>query len=278
MLKQVRSLLIILFCLALAGAGALYFYTYTHEDTSPPAFQVDEDLIEVSVTDPNEVLLQGLRAYDNVDGDLTSNIRIRSISTLVNESDVTVSYIVFDEASNYATCSRTVRYTDYTPPRFSLTRPMVFNVGETVNFRDSVIVTDVRDGNISGRVRLEETTVVSNTPGSYSALLSATNNMGDTVYLPLTIRIVNSSFSMPSIELSEYLIYIPQSPERPRFRDYVLSVSDPMADDADEISRTAAKVNAKKVDPTTPGTYEVYYYYTGLSGEIATAILTVVVE
>ena len=48
--------------------------------------------------------------------------------------------------------------------------------------------------------------------------------------------------------------------------------------DADEISRTAAKVNAKKVDPTTPGTYEVYYYYTGLSGEIATAILTVVVE
>ena len=275
MLKYIRIVLVVLFCLALAGAGSLYFYNYTHEDTQPPAFSKETELVEVSVTDPQQALLRGLAAYDNVDGDVTDRIKIKSISQLVNETDVIVTYIVFDNSSNYAVCDRTARYTDYTSPRFSLSKPMLFNTGETVTFLDRISVIDQRDGNITGRLKLEESTVVSTIPGTYRAMLSATNLMGDTVYLPLTVQVVNKSVTLPTIELSEYLVYLDVGSPK-RFRSYLKGVRDPM--DSEGAFPSKVTINSKAVDTSTPGVYEVYYYYTGKSGEIGTAILTVVVE
>ena len=278
MLRFVRITLIILFCLALIGAVGLYFYRYTREDTSPPAFRSGTDLLEISVTDPADALLSDLEAYDNVDGNLTDRIRVKSISPLINETDVTVTYIVFDEASNYATCSRTVRYRDYTSPRFNIVQPLIFNVGEAVNFSSSVTVTDLRDGNISGRLKLEESTVISSTPGVYSAVLSATNRMGDTITIPLTIQIIDNSITRPSISLNKYLIYLERG-QRQNWRGYLDSVMDPLADTEDKtVPVNKVSFDATRVDSSVPGTYEVYYYYTGKSGEIATTILTVIVE
>ena len=278
MLRIVRIILIILFCLALLCAAGLYFYTYTHEDASPPVFRSGTDLLEVSVTDPDDALLQELWANDNADGDLSSRIRVKDVSGLINETDVNVTYIVFDEASNYATYTRTVRYRDYTPPRFNLLRPMIFNVGETVSFGSSVTVTDLRDGNISGRLKLEESTVISNTPGTYSAVLSATNRMGDSITLPLTVQIIDNSTTRPEITLDKYLIYVSLGAE-PNWKDYLVQITDPLSESEDKtVSLRKITINASRVDVSTPGVYEVYYYYTGISGEIATVILTVIVE
>ena len=278
MLRYVRIILIVLFCLALFGAAGLYFYIYTHEDNSPPVFRSGTDLLEVSVTDPKEALLEELWANDDVDGDLSSRIRIKDVSALFNGTDVNVTYIVFDEASNYATYTRTARYRDYTPPRFDLVRPMIFNVGETVSFSSSITVTDLLDGNISGRLKLEESTVISNTPGAYTARLSATNRMGDTITLPLTIQIIDNSTTRPAIALNKYLIYLSQG-EEADWKSFLYQVKDPLASSEDKtVSLSKVTINASKADVSTPGVYEVYYYYTGLSGEIATVILTVIVE
>ena len=62
MLRYVRIILIVLFCLALIGAAGLYFYVYTHEDNTPPVFRSGTDLLEISVTDPEEALLGELQA------------------------------------------------------------------------------------------------------------------------------------------------------------------------------------------------------------------------
>lgn len=277
MLKYTRIVLVLLFCLALVAAGGLYYYNYTHEDNTPPSFQSDAELIEVSVKDPDQALLQGLRAYDEVDGDLTDRIRVQSISTLINETDVTVSYIVFDEASNYATYRRTVRYSDYSSPRFNLNQPMIFRIGETITFTNSVSVIDIMDGDISGRTKLEKSTVIGNTPGTYSVELSATNRMGETIYLPLTVQILDNSASRPKIALTKYLVYLKQG-STPNFRRYIAGVTDPLSNSEKEISRTLVFMNESGVDMNTPGVYEVHYYYTGKSGEIATVILTVIVE
>lgn len=278
MLKYVRIFLVLFFCLALAAAVGLYAYIYTHEDTKPPAFRSSLDLVEVSMTDPPEALMQGLSAYDNVDGDLNDKIHVKSISTLINDTDVNVEYIVFDNASNYAVFSRTVRYRDYTSPRFHMLKPMIFNVGETVSYAGAVAVMDQRDGNISGRLKLEESTVISSTPGSYTAKLSATNRMGDTIYLPLTVQILDNSASRPKIALKEYLIYLERG-QTLRYRRFLQEVKDPLYPDKSEaVPLSLVSVNDSNVDPNTPGVYEVYYYYTGISGEIATVILTVIVE
>ena len=278
MLKYIRIILIALFCVALAGAAGVYYYNYTHEDTAAPVFQADSDLIEVSVTDPQEALIQGLHAGDNVDGDLTDKIRIKGISTLLNETDVDVTYIEFDEASNYSTYTRTVRYTDYASPRFQLVKPMIFKLGETVSYTNAIMVIDQRDGNITGRLKLESSTVVNNTPGFYKAELSATNRMGDEIRLPLTVQVTDNSASRPSIVLKEYLIYVEQGARR-NFRSYLSEVLDPLdADRETPIPLRNVSVNDGNVDTSKPGVYEVYYYYTGISGEVATVILTVVVE
>lgn len=278
MLKYVRIFLVLFFCLALAAAVGLYAYIYTHEDTKPPAFRSSLDLVEVSMTDPPEALMQGLSAYDNVDGDLNDKIHVKSISTLINDTDVNVEYIVFDNASNYAVFSRTVRYRDYTSPRFHMLKPMIFNVGETVSYAGAVAVMDQRDGNISGRLKLEESTVISSTPGSYTAKLSATNRMGDTIYLPLTVQILDNSASRPKIALKEYLIYLERG-QTLRYRRFLQEVKDPLyPDKSAAVPLSLVSVNDSNVDPNTPGVYEVYYYYTGISGEIATVILTVIVE
>ncbi len=278
MLRYVRIVLVLLFCLALAGAVGLYFYRYTHEDTSPPAFRSGTDLLEISVRDPDSSLLDQLWAYDNVDGDLSSRIRVKNISTLINETDVNVTYIVFDEASNYATYSRTVRYVDYAPPKFGLVGPMIFNVGEQVNFGGTVTVTDQRDGDISGRLKLEESTVVTGVPGTYSVKLSATNRMGSEIWLPLSVQIIDNSFSRPQITLKQYLIYAKVG-EKLNFRDYLDEVKDPLSEDPEKtISIYRVTINSSGVDSSVPGVYEAYYYYTGISGEITTVILPVIVE
>ncbi|MBR4193352.1 MAG: hypothetical protein IKQ54_03360 [Oscillospiraceae bacterium] len=278
MLKYIRIILIALFCAALAGAAGVFYYNYTHEDTVAPVFQADSELIEVSVTDPQEALIQGLHASDNVDGDLTAKIRIKNISTLLNETDVNVTYIVFDAASNYSTYTRTARYLDYTSPKFELVKPMIFKLGETVSYTNAIIVRDQRDGNITGRLKLESSTVVNNTPGFYTAELSATNRMGDTIRLPLTIQITDNSASRPSIVLKSYLIYLKQG-QHPNYRRYLTEVIDPLTGkDETPVPLYKVSVNEKNVDTDKPGVYEVYYYYTGISGEVATVILTVVVE
>ena len=278
MMKLIRNVLVVLFCAALVGASGLFFYVRTTEDNTPPEFHIDTDPIEVSVTDPASALLQGLTATDNRDGDLTQEIRIRSRSSFIRDAEFTVSYIVFDQASNYSSCSRHARYTDYVPPRFRLTRPMTFNVNETIRFDGSVIVEDLLEGDISGRIKLEKSTVVNSIPGTYQVVLSAANQMGDTVTLPLSIQIVDNSRTRATITLREYLVYA-SAEQEPDYAQFLSKVTDPMEKDQDAaISLSSVTINDSNVRLSTPGTYEVYYYYTGVSGEIATAILTVVVE
>ena len=278
MMKLIRNVLVVLFCAALVGASGLFFYVRTTEDSTPPEFHIDTDPIEVSVTDPASALLQGLTATDNRDGDLTQEIRIRSRSSFIRDAEFTVSYIVFDQASNYSSCSRHARYTDYVPPRFRLTRPMTFNVNETIRFDGSVIVEDLLEGDISGRIKLEKSTVVNSIPGTYQVVLSAANQMGDTVTLPLSIQIVDNSRTRATIALREYLVY-ESAEQEPNYAQFLSKVTDPMEKDQDAaISLSSVTINDSNVRLSTPGTYEVYYYYTGVSGEIATAILTVVVE
>ena len=275
MLRTIRLLLIVFFSVALIAAGILFYYNYTHEDVSAPVFQSDSDTMEVSVNATRKDLCAGLRAYDNVDGEITNRIMVQSLSQFVADSTFRVRYIVFDSASNYATCERTVTYTDYVPPKFQLSKPMRFNVGETVTFMDRISAVDCLDRNISDKILLTESNISNSTPGTYSTAVSVTNSMGDTAVLPLTVLIQNRSPSAPEIRLSQYLLYLGVG-QKYSFRSMIESVKDPLTEDA--ISPDAVKINISGVDRDTPGVYEVYYYYTGESGETTSAILTVIIE
>lgn len=275
MLKTVRVLLLVLFFLTAAAFSTLVVYQYTHNDISPPAFDMDTDYLEVSVNDGNQALLQGLRAYDNIDGDVTDRIQVMQVSKLINNTDATVTYLVFDQASNTATCTRTIHYTDYTKPKFGLSKPLTFHLGEAITLMDRLTATDVLDGDITDKILLVDSAVNNRAAGFYRVEVSVTNSAGDTSSLPLTIIVENQDYTSPAITLSEQLIYLPVG-SQPDFAQYLYSARDPMAPGRTYTDQVT--INDEDVDLNTPGAYEVSYYYTGKSGATATAILTVVVE
>lgn len=274
LLRNIRIILIVLFVIALIAAGALAAWHYTHDDISAPVFTSDYDLLVVSAKATDEQLCAGLHAYDNMDGEITDRIMVKSISPLVNTTDAIITYLVFDNASNAATYSRTIRYTDYHVPHFALTQPLSYAVGDKITLLDRLSATDVIDGDISNRIMLTQAAVSNSVAGSYPITVQVTNSAGDTAMLPLTVIVNTQSASAPTLRLDTYLIYVAQG-DTVNWRSYINSVRDPLVGEGN-ISTVVC--NTDDVDLDTPGVYEAYYFYVGQSDETATVILTVVVE
>lgn len=274
LLKTIRIVLIVFFVLGAIAAGSLAVWHYTHDDISPPVFTSDDDLLLVSASVTDKELCAGLHAYDNMDGDISDRILVKSISPLINATDAIVSYLVFDEASNAASYSRTIRYTDYHVPHFALSQPLTYAVGDKITLLDRLTAEDVIEGDISNRIVLTQSNVSNSVVGAYPISVQVTNSAGDTAILPLTITVNALSASTPTLRLTDYLLYVRQG-ETLNWRSYIGTVRDPLTGSG---NRNSVICNSDNVDLDKLGVYEVYYYYTGKSGETATAILTVVVE
>ena len=273
LIKTIRILLVTLFVLAALAAGTLAVYHYTHDDVSAPVFTSDYDLLEVSSAATDEELCAGLHAYDNMDGDITDRIQVQSISTLINATDATVTYLVFDSASNSTTYTRTIRYTDYTRPRFAISQPLIYGIGERITLLDRLTAYDVIDGDISGRILLSQNSLNNSVEAVYRITVQVTNSAGDTAILPLTVTVKSLSASMPTLRLTDYLVYL-KAGEEVDWESFIGSVRDPLGSS----DRSKVFYNADAVDLDTPGTYEVSYFYTGRSSDTVSVLLTVVVE
>ena len=103
--------------LLLAVVSAVFIatrYINNHSGKNgPPILKCDTDTVTVSVSDGDDVLLRGVSAYDNQDGDLTSGIVIGGISKLISDNTAKITYMVFDSDNNMARMTRLVKYTDY---------------------------------------------------------------------------------------------------------------------------------------------------------------------
>ncbi len=271
--RTVKVLLLVVFTITAVAFVVFSAYQYTHEDIQPPVFTMDQDVIEVSVDAANAELCAGLHAYDNMDGDISSKISVYKVSQLISLNEATITYVVFDEAGNSALTSRTIRYTDYRKPHFSISEPLIFRIGDSIRL-DAVSASDVLDGNITNRITYDAS-ITTVSPGFYPMLMQVVNSAGDASALTVTLIVEDGSASMPSIRLNEYLIYV-NAGEKLDYQSFVKSVRDPRTPDRIPVSKV--DYNADNVDLSTPGTYEVYYFYTGISGDTATVILTVVVE
>ena len=89
--------------------------TYHVIDDVPPQIQLDDPNVEVAVGDPLIPVMQGVRATDNVDGDITSQIVVGGDSPVPNQAGVYhVTYDVTDSSSNVA-LTKTRTYTVVAP-------------------------------------------------------------------------------------------------------------------------------------------------------------------
>lgn len=269
-LKIILCLLTVLAAIAFVG---VHLYSQLVLDSTAPVITISEDTVVVSVNDKEEALLEGVSAYDNRDGDLTNEIMVSGVSQLIGSNIAKVNYIVFDHSDNMATASRTVCYSDYESPHFSLLSPLVYNVGERISLIGRVVVKDVLDGNISGSIRLSSIALNNTVEGIYHVALRVTNSMGDSSTVTLPIIIQSKKASSSEIELEKYLIYL-KTGESFDPEDYFKSLT---LSGGGRGSYATLNVD-NEVDTSTAGTYEVTYSYTDSSMTVTQAILTVVVE
>ena len=252
--KKALFALVLLCCAAFAVYRCL---SNRHIDREPPQITMEQDELSLSVGDPKERLLEGVRAQDAQDGDVTDSIVVESVRGLVSDKRFTVTYAAFDAAGNVSKAQRTVFYKDYTAPRFALSAPLIFREGTSLDVFAPLEAEDVFDGSLKDRIKgtlvSGETQIAQ--AGEYTVEFRVTNSLGDTANLTAPVEVLPAEDGGAELTLSSYLTYLKKNAAFvPEY--YVTGLSA----GAQIISLDEASVQiTSNVDMTRAGTYWVDY-------------------
>ena len=278
----------ILLSIVLAAAIALFSgylaLMRNIKDTRPPVISVDEGILEISVEDPDEILMTGITAKDDRDGDVTASLLVESIYGITEDHVTTVTYAAFDRAGNVSKIQRKVRYIDYREPRFELSGSLCFPYNSGFDLLDYVGADDVLEGDIRRRVRA---TLVSDTRsineiGSHVVRLQVTNSLGDTVEMDFPVEVYDPEWYTASVKLDQYLIYLKKG-DKFNPEDYLKAFS-VRGEDTIVSNRIPDNILCdihSNVNTRVPGLYRVKYTLTknvNLTTFAGQAILVVIVQ
>ena len=271
MIRVLRVVTVLVFVITTVLFGMFYVQEQNLRDDTVPSIQIPSDILDVSIQDTNVQLLEGVTAYDEKDGDITSKIVIEAISKFSKDRTCLVTYAVVDSDKHVAKSNRTIRYMDYTAPEFYLEKPLIFKLGDKVDVRNMVGAVDCIEGDISEKVTIVATDFTDNTAGVFTLSLQATNKLGDVIYLDLPIYVEEINVRALTVELTDYLIYIEKG-EMPDFSGYLKSVSSNFVE-----STEYELFLSSNFDCNTPGTYSVHFTVEDTAGRTGYSVLTVVV-
>ncbi len=279
LMRFLKYSIITIFCICLAAFICHYEGWFEVKDVKGPVITCDADLIEVSVSASEEEFLAGMTAVDDVDGDVTDSLMVSGMS-LVNAEEHTraITYAVFDSSNNVSTYTRTVKYTDYEPPIFSLSRQLVFNEGDKVSVLNYVNAYDLLDGDISQNVKIISGDNTYEAVGHYPVVLGVSNSCGDYSELELTVTIQSydrlAVSNTPEIALTNYLEYINVG-EAFDPTSYIKNVYSKVEGEVIGIDSVGIKSG---VDIAVPGKYTVTYSVMNTLGYTGESSLIVIVR
>lgn len=276
------SEILLLFSLLLFGA--FLFKNRGAVDIKAPVITIDEKLVEISVRDSEDKLLEGVTAKDSKDGDVTDTLFVESISNFYSNGKRLVTFVAFDSDNHLSRASRELCYTDYTSPEFIISEPFQFFTG-SINLKISA--TDCLDGDITSAIKMNAAEpITTSQPGEYEAVFQVSNSAGDVSTLPVVIEIMDPNRQyIPRITLKEYVAYLNKGEafDPGRYMQTVILgnreyevIDDPAAGQSEEtgednrISNTELTIDksliivsgAENVNINEPGTYRVKYSVT----------------
>lgn len=181
-------------------------------DHAAPVISFPEGELEVSVGAGEDELLAGVTAKDGHDGDVTAGIVLEGVTGLSSDRRATATYAAFDQAGNVARVRRTVVYTDYHSPTFTLSGPLVYTSGRGVDVFRDIGATDVVDGDLSEQIKatLVDGSSTITEAGMHQVEFRVTNSVGDTARLTLPVEVCESGQFNAEALLTEYLVYVKQ--------------------------------------------------------------------
>lgn len=290
-LKIAVCLIFVVSCAVFAG------YTVKSkmiEDHTPPVITCDEDTVTLSVqTDQDEqqkALLKGVKAEDNRDGNLTSSVRIASMSHFIAPGKRTISYVVFDKANQVGTLERTVQYSDYVPPKVHLTAPLRYTTTEVAkaNLTENMTAEDCLDGDLTSQIRTSLNDNIYNVAaGTYGVTVQVSNSAGDVCAVPLELTVTDPTDRQEQAKvyplLSEYIAYTTvNTPIDPMAYLKGLEINGTeytYANDGEMLAGTAERIVVTPgVDYSQAGVYPIEYSYTADGAPTAVTKLYVVVQ
>ncbi len=265
-MRRFRLLLLVFFLVVFAVFMASNIHEYLTSDYTAPEISAESEVVYLSVQDPEEALLQGMTASDNLDGDVTDSLVVVSKSKFIAKATRNINYAAFDKNNNVGTYTRKLVYTDYHSPRFVITEPMRFVAGNsTYNYLRYVRAQDCLDGNITPQIKITfgGTETASEAVSEQKIHLQVTNSAGDNAVLALTATFEDfDSYSKASPGLTDYVIYI-KAGEKPNLRAYLDGIW--MAGNTRKFSDlgfdpdTDISIDDSEVDYKTPGVYQATY-------------------
>lgn len=310
-MRRIRSLILIVFVLTLGVFGVYIGKTYLGRDIEGPVITCKDKSITASIEDSDATLLKGVKAADDVDGDVSSSLIIESIR-MDEDGRCLVTYAAFDRANNVSKASRTVEFVDYRSPHFTISKPLRFVLGSKSEILKSLRATDCIDGDITNRIKLVDKDKDSEYTGAgiYNYEIQVTNSIGDLAVLPVSVEFYADTYEerlfYPNIYLKSYVTYIEKGTDfAPKnYLDSVkignqLYIFDENISGEDGIEDASAESAAKmteegkqitgvisydavkyqsNVKPDEPGVYTVEYSCTTKDNYTGTTQMTVVVE
>lgn len=274
-MKYIKILVIIVFVISLAAYGLSVGKDILSYDSSVPEITSDREILEVTCDYTQEQLLEGLQAFDDKDGDLTSQILIGGSTRFIEKGVFNLTYVVFDSSNQSASLTRKVRLTDYESPQFSLTAPLVYRESEG-NYQESldrIGITDMLDGDLKEWLTQIDSDVNYSKAGTYHMTMEGSNRYGDTVTLEIPVHIVDEETHNIDINLSQGIVYVNQGTELTG-AEWLVSVS---SRGGNLLDTSLVNIDSQ-VDTSTPGTYEIHYSVDDGSGSVGETWLTVVVK
>lgn len=283
-MKRWNVMLLLVMAAAVGLFGCYLLWIHNNLDTTGPVITVEDGILEISVKDPAEALMQGVRAVDDRDGDVTAGVLIESIYGINENKESTVTYAAFDAAGNVTKTQRVIRYRDYHAPRFTLSRSLTYAYGRKIDLLQDVGAEDVLEGSIGRRIHaalISETASIE-TEGVHQVKLQVANGLGDTVQLVVPVEVYDPEWYNAEVTLSAYLVYLKAGTQfnpRSYLKSFVVRGE---VQNLNGITPEGISVEIdSKVRMDVPGLYEVRYVLSqteGMMTHTGIAKLLVIVE
>lgn len=273
---QIRRVLLLLALVMILLYGLNRLLLYRSFDKTGPEIQFDEELMKVSVKVTEEELLEGVKATDSKDGDVTDTVIIESISKLLPGNERIVTYAAFDNDNHVGKAERRIQYKDYKAPRFSLDEPLTTSLSSDMSEMIGALhAKDCIDGDISDQIVITnaDITGLSGDEASMTYEVQVTNSCGDiaSLQLPVSINMSGTNSQFAEIKLEKYLIYKKVG----KSVDFESYIEDVVA--AGNVASAADVKVTSDYDKSEPGVYTATYTLE-VNGETASTQLYIVVE
>lgn len=295
-MRKLKVISILIFAVSLAVFGVYKIYSRVTADEAGPEITMDAESITVSAEASEEELLQGVKATDKSDGDVSDTLLVETESNFIEKGRRNITIAAFDSDNHITKASREVIYNDYHAPQFSLSEPLKFPTG-VQNILSSMSVEDMLDGSLTENIKISgEYTLDADIPGEYPMMFTVSNSAGDVSELMATVEIYDPAEEgrKPQISLSEYIVYTSAGKKIDPWA-YVTSVtigghtyekeddgilrdqSPSQGQERTEISPEDINI-VQDIDYDTPGTYEIIYQISGSDGNTGEVRLVTVVR